>query len=259
MLRLAALLVFLLATAPSAFAADLTAIGQATTAGALRLLVPRFEQQTGDTIHMQLGNPGVTHDRIQQNPNADLIIVASALHDRLQKEGLVDDTTRVALGQAKIGMAVSAKAKRPVLRDAASFIAFLRRVRTIGLVDPKGGSGTSPPFIKAVEDLGIAAEIAPKYRYIAGAGENVADAIARGEVETGATAIPELVPNKSVKVIGPVPADVLTWGSTTAAYVGKQAANPAEARKFLAFLGSPAAAKAFRAIGLDPVNEGHGS
>jgi molybdate transport system substrate-binding protein len=253
MVRLAALLLFFLAALPSAFAAELNVVGQATTAGALRLLAPRFEKQTGDTVHLMLGNPGVTYDNLKATPNADVVIIASALHDRLVKEGLLGDTTQVALGRSEIGMAVSAKAKKPAaFRDKAAFIAFLRKVKTIGLVDPKGGSGTSPPFMKAVEDLGIASEIAPKYRYIQGAGENVADAIAHGEVETGATAIPELVPNKGVKVVGPVPADVLVFGSVTAAYLNPHAAHPDEARKFLRFLATPAATKAFRAIGLSP-------
>jgi molybdate transport system substrate-binding protein len=256
MVRLLALLGFLLAAVPSAHAAELTVVGQATTAGALRSLAARFEKQTGDKVVLQLGNPGVTYDRIKATPNADLVIVSTPLHDRLVKEGLLTETTQqLVLGQSKLGMAVSAKARRPPpFRNKADFIAFLRKVKTIGLVDPKGGSGTSPPFMKAVEDLGIASEITPKYRYIPGAGENVADAIARGEVETGATAIPELVPNKGVKVVGAVPADVVVWGSATAAYFGPHAASPDEAQKFLRFLASTSAMKAFRAIGLSPAS-----
>jgi molybdate transport system substrate-binding protein len=256
MARFVAFVIFLLAALPSAYAAELNVVGQATAAGALRLLVPRFEKQTGDTVRLTLGNPGVTYDHIKATPNADVVIVASALHDRLIKEALLDDAgMHAVLGQSKLGMAISAKAKKPApLRNKADFIAFLRKVKTIGLVDPKGGSGTSPPFMKAVEDLGIASEIAPKYRYFQGAGENVADAIARGEVETGATAIPELVPNKGVRVVGAVPADVAVWGSTTAAYLGPHATNPDEAQKFLRFLASPAATKAFRAIGLSPAS-----
>jgi ABC-type molybdate transport system substrate-binding protein len=253
MFRWAALLALLIASLPSAYAAELNVVGQATTAGALRLLVPRFEKQTGDKVHLLLGNPGVTYNNLKATPNADVVIVASALHDRLIKEGVLTDTTQVALGRSEIGMAVSAKAKKPApFRNKAAFVTFLRKVQTIGLVDPKGGSGTSPPFIKAVQDLGIASEIEPKYRYIPGAGEDVAAAIAKGEVETGATAIPEFVPNKGVKVIGAVPADVLVFGSVTAAYLGPHAANATEAQKFLRFLASPAATKAFRAIGLSP-------
>jgi molybdate transport system substrate-binding protein len=253
MFRWAALLVLVIASLPSAQAAELVVVGQATTAGALRLLAPRFEKTTGDKVRLMLGNPGVTYDNLKATPNADVVIVASSLHDRLIKEGVLTDSTQVALGKSEIGMAVSAKAKKPApFRNKAAFIAFLRKAKTIGLVDPKGGSGTSPPFMKAIEELGIASEIAPKYRYIPGAGENVAEAIAKGEVETGATAIPEFTPNKGVKVIGPVPADVLVFGSVTAAYVGPHAANAAEAQKFLRFLASPSATKAFRAIGLSP-------
>lgn len=250
--RLPAVLIFLIAAMPSAWAGKLTVIGQATTAGALDRLVPQFEKRSGDTVQMMLGNPGVTLDRIHKDPTVDVVIVASALLGTLQKEAAVEDSTRVALGRTRIGMAIAAGAKRPVFRDAASFTAFLHSVKTIGLVDPKGGSGTSPPFIQAVAALGLAAEIAPKYRFYQGAGEQVADAIARGEVEAGATAVPELVPNKGVQVIGPVPADVLDWSSTTSALVGSHALNPKEAREFLVFLKSPAATKAFMAIGLSP-------
>ncbi len=45
---------------------------------------------------------------------------------------------------------------------------------------------------------------------------------------------------------------MLVFGSVTAAYLGPHAANVAEAQKFLRFLASPAATKAFRAIGLSP-------
>src|SRR5262249_27893620 len=143
-----------------------------------------------------------------------------ALMNTLKGEGLVDDATKVPLGKTQIGMAVPAGAAKPAaVNDKDSFIAFIRQVKTIGPVDPQGGSGTPPPFIAAVEKLGIAAEIEPKYRYFAGAGEAVADAIARREVEAGVTAITELAPNKGVEVIGAIPGDVLQFGNITYALI----------------------------------------
>lgn len=244
---LAALLLVVTAASP-ALAGEITVIGQATALDAFNKLVPHFERQTGDTVTMSLGNPGVTHDRLQKNPKVDVIIVGSSLLTTLTKEGVVNDAA------THIGMAVPVHARKPAFRDTPSFIAFLRRVKTIGLVDPNGGSGTSPPFIAAVKALGLDAEIAPKYRFYQGVGANVADAIAKGEVDTGATAITELMPNKGVRVIGPVPADVLTWNATTYAVIGDHARNPAEARKFLRFLQSPPARQAFAAIGFSPAN-----
>lgn len=252
MRRVAAGVVVLIAAISPASAGELSLIGQGTTIGALRQLVPQFEKESGDTVHMMLGNPGVTLDRLRKNGTVDIIIVATKAWATVHQEGWADESTRVPLGETKIGMGISPDATKPVFRDVASFTAFIRKVKTIGLVDPNGGSGTSPPFIKAVDRLGLGTEIAQKYRFYQGIGEMVAAAIARGEVETGATAIPELVLDEGVQVIGPVPGDVLEWTSTTYAVVGSHALNLAEARKFLAFLKSDTATKAFRAIGLGP-------
>lgn len=253
--RILTALLLLIALMPCAVAGELTLIGQATAIDAFNKLVPQFEKQTGDTVHMSLGNPGVTHDRLRQAPEVDVVVVGTSLLGTLTKEGMLNDrTTRIAIGETHLGMAIAAHARKPSFRDKLQFIAFLRRVKTIGLVDPNGGSGTSPPFIAAVKSLGLDTEIAPKYRFYQGVGANVAEAIARGEVETGATAITELMPNKGVRVIGPVPNDVLTWDAITYALIGDHARNPAEARKFLRFLQTPAARKAFAAVGYSPAH-----
>ena len=252
MRQIVAALLFLIALMPRAFAGELTLIGQATSIAALDRLVPRFEKRSGDTVHLMLGNPAVTRDRLSKNATVDVVVLGTGLWNDAVKAGRVDEASRVTIGETHIGIGVSAKARKPVIRDAASLTAFLRQVKTIGLVDPNGGSGTSPPFMKAMETLGIAAEIAPKYRYIAGAGDAVSDAIAKGEVECGVTAIPELGANKGVRVIGPIPPQVLDWSATTYAAVGSHAQNPDAARKFVAFLAAPAARKVFAASGFSP-------
>ena len=229
---------------------ELHVVGQATLAGALRDLVPIFEKESGERVQLLLGNPGVTATRIREKTPADALILSTNLLTTLVGEGLVEEAGKVPLGRTSIGMGMAMGAPKPAFANAADFIALLRRLQTIGLVDPKGGSGTSPPFMKAVAALGLEAEISPKYRYFPGAGEAVADAIARGEVEAGVTAIPELAANKRVAVIGPIPRDVLDFGGITYALVAKDAKNPAGARKFLAFLKSPIATKAFVDLGL---------
>jgi hypothetical protein len=47
-----------------------------------------------------LGNPGVTYDNLKATPNADVVIIASARHDRPVKEGLLSDSIQVALKNA---------------------------------------------------------------------------------------------------------------------------------------------------------------
>lgn len=252
MVRFFVILALLAAAAMTgAAAAELRLIGQATTGGALRALVPPFEQQSGDRVEMTLGNPTATLARLRATEAVDIVVVNNAILDTLLAEQRIDATTRLPLGDSRIGMAIAAGVAKPPFADKADFIAYARQLVSIGLVDPKT-SGTSPPFIKAVEALGLAAELAPKYRIFEGAGDAVADAIARHEVEAGISTIPELITNKGVEVIGPIPPDVLQYSSTTYAFVGAHSASPDEARKFLALLASPAGAAAFRAIGLGP-------
>ena len=236
-------------------AGEVNVVGQATLAGSMRKLAPIFEKETGEKLNLVLGNPGVTGTRIREKTPADVHILGAALMNTLKGEGLVDDATKVPLGKTQIGMGIQTGAAKPAaFNDKDSFIAFVRAVKTIGLVDPKGGSGTSPPFIAAVEKLGLAAEIEPKYRYFAGAGEAVADAIARHEVEAGVTAITELAPNHGVQVIGPIPGDVLQFGNITYALIAKEARNLDGARKFLVFLKSKTASEEFASIGLTLVD-----
>jgi molybdate transport system substrate-binding protein len=252
MSRFLAVIICFAATIQCASATDLSVISQGTIAGAFRELVPQFENQTGDKINFVLGNPGVTLDRIRKAaPPPDVVIVGTAILGTLLREGLVDPNTRMEIAKSKIGMAVPSGAQKPVVTDKASFTEFIRKVSSIALVDPNGGSGTSPPFIKAIEEMGLAAEIAPKYKYYEGTGENVADAVARGEADIGVTSVSELVPNKGVQVISALPVDVLDWSSVTYALTGAQSQHAAEAAKFINFLRSPPARQAFILIGLE--------
>ncbi len=251
MARFPVALLLFFAIVRSALATDLTILAQGTAAGALRPLISQFEKENGDTINVTFGNPGVTLDRIRKGDGTDVVIVVTLIVDTVVKEGLADPASRTPIATSRIGMAVAAGAPKPLFTNRASFTEAMHKLQTIGLVDPNGGSGTSPHFIKAVETAGLASEISPKYRFYQGTGEVVAEAIAKGEVEAGVTAVSELMPNKGVQVVGPIPTDVLDWSSTTYALVGSHAKAPAEARKFIEFLVSPVAKQAFTAIGLE--------
>ncbi len=251
MRRCPAALACVLFTATLARGAELNVISQANSAVALKQIAAQFERTSSVQVSLALGNPGVTLERLRKGEPADVVIVTTTILDAVIGEGHIQPATRVEIARGQIGLGVAAGAEKPAMTDRASFIALVRKLNTIGLVDPASGGGTSPPFIKAVEALGMAAEIAPKYRFYKGAGDAVADAIARHEVEAGVTATSELAPNRQVQLVGAIPPDVLDWKSTTSAAVGAHAKAPADAAKFIAFLQTPFARAAFRAIGLE--------
>ena len=152
--------------------------------------------------------------------------LTSALTGVMLMAALVSGCSTVAPSAASTPSTPTASATEAPAARTTIRIASLKGPTTMGLVklmsDAKAGQGKQD---YQVTMYGTPDEIVPL--------------IAKGEVETGATAIPELVPNKGVKMVGPVPADVLVFGSVTAAYLGPHAANAAEAQKFLRFLASP--------------------
>ncbi len=241
----------LAASMAAARGAEIHVVSQANVKSALARIIAQFEKETGDKVTTAFGNPGVTLERLRKGERADVVIVSTTILDTVLKEALIEPATRVEIARSKIGLAVGAAAPMPVMTDRASFIALVRRLKRIALVDPATGGGTSPPFIKAVEALGVAAEIAPKYRFYKGAGDAVAEAVARGEAEAGVTAISELKPNPGLRLVGPIPADVLDFAGTTSASLGAKAVERAAAARFVAFLASPFAREAFIASGME--------
>lgn len=232
-------------------AAEIAVVSQANVAAALRKIADRFETDTGSRVSLAFGNPGVTLERLRKGEPADVVIVSTTILDTVLAEGHVDKSSRVEIARGRIGIGVAADAPVAAMTDKASFIALLRAARTIALVDPAGGGGTSPPFMRAVEALGLAMEIAPKYRMFKGAGEAVAEAVARHEADIGVTAMSELIPNPHVRPLGPIPREAMDWSSITSAAVGARARSPDTAARFVAFLSSDFARAAFRESGME--------
>jgi molybdate transport system substrate-binding protein len=76
------------------------------------------------------------------------------------------------------------------------------------------------------------------------------DATAKGEVEIGLTYLSEM-DNPGIDIVGPLPAEI-SPPTRLVAFVGAKAKNPKAAQALVDYLSSPAAASAYRAVGLTP-------
>jgi molybdate transport system substrate-binding protein len=75
--------------------------------------------------------------------------------------------------------------------------------------------------------------------------------VARGEVELGFQQLSELMLVEGIDVLGPLPATIQI-ATTFSGGVGRASDQPDAARALIAFMTSPATAKAKRRQGLDP-------
>jgi molybdate transport system substrate-binding protein len=110
-----------------------------------------------------------------------------------------------------------------------------------------GASGIH--FSGLTERLGIAAQVKAKARTRPGG--LIGELVANGEAELAVQQIPELLAVPGIELVGPLPHELQVTNTVTAA-VFVDARQPDAARAFLEFLSTPAAARVFKANGLDP-------
>ena len=122
---------------------------------------------------------------------------------------------------------------------------------SVALVDPKAG-GTSGIYLDGLfQQMGIAEAVKKKTVY-GMQGSEVAKAVADGKVEIGLTFISEMMPNKGVKIAGPLPAGVQNATNYTVAIpVGSP--NPDAARAFIEAMKSVEGHAAIAKAGLEPL------
>jgi molybdate transport system substrate-binding protein len=120
--------------------------------------------------------------------------------------------------------------------------------RSIAYPDPGSGGTVGIQFVGLIERLGIGEEVKKKAS-LQQRGFEIANAVADGNAEVGITFISELLPNKGVKVVGPIPLEI----GLIVPYVAGIASTSTQgeaARAFIAFLTRPAARERFAAAGL---------
>jgi molybdate transport system substrate-binding protein len=149
-----------------------------------------------------------------------------------------------------IGIAVRKGAPKPDVSSPEALKQALLAARSVGHAAPTGGSITAPHIMRMFEQLGIAAEMAPKVRLAAG-GPNgrVSVLISSGEAEIGLQQVSELMSNPEVEVIGMLPPElqqVTTYSAGSAA----SAKEPDAARVLIHFLAAPDAIAIYKLRGL---------
>jgi molybdate transport system substrate-binding protein len=212
-----------------------------------------FSKKTGNTLDFVVDTTGALQKRLRSGEKADIILVSAPGMDALEKEHLIMPKTRVALASAAIGVSVHVGAPAPDLSSADAFKKAMVSARSIALVDPKAG-GTSGIYLDGLfQKLGIEEEVKRKTVY-GMQGSQVATAVADGRAELGLTFISEMMPNKGVKIAGPLPSAVQNATDYIVAIpVGSP--HPDMARAFIQAMRTGEARKAIAKAGLEPLGE----
>jgi molybdate transport system substrate-binding protein len=224
------------------------------SAGAVQSMVEalgrEFERASGHTLDLNFNTAGAQRDRVKSGEVADLVILSESIIADLEKLGLFVPGSVTDLGRTVTGVAVREGAPVPDISTPEAFKQAMLKAKSVAYTDPKAGGSGGVMFAALLERLGIA-DAVNKKAVLGKRGTEVALSIADGRAEIGTTFISEVLPVKGVKVVGPLPGELHTANTYTAA-IHAGSPNRAAATALLRALTDPATRARWTAAGLEP-------
>jgi molybdate transport system substrate-binding protein len=233
-------------------AADLHVMNSGGFTAAYKLLAPKFEAKSGDTLNIAYGpsmgnSPEAIPNRLARNEPADVVIMVGYALDKLIAEGKVIPGSRVELADSRIGMAVRAGEPKPDIGSVESFRKTLLEAKSVAYSDSASGVYIQNELF---EKMGIEAQMKPKATMIPKI--PVGSVVAKGDYQLGFQQVSELLPVPGIEFVGKIP-EPLQSVTRYAAGIPVSSAHPREAKALLEFLASPEAAPDVASTGLDPL------
>jgi molybdate transport system substrate-binding protein len=229
-------------------AADIYVVGAGAIEEPFEKLTADFSRETGHKVHAIFGPVGGMQAKLKGGEKADVIVLSVAAMDELDKAGSLVAGSRAELGRAVAGVAVRAGAPQPDISTPEAFKKALQAARTVAYTNPAAGGTAGIYMTGLLERLGLTEEVKKK-ALLQSSGSAVAAAVANGAAEIGISFTSELLPNKGVKAVGPIPQSiglVVTYVAGIAS--GSTQAEPA--RALITYMTRPASHDRFKEAGL---------
>jgi molybdate transport system substrate-binding protein len=227
-------------------AAEIKVLCSNSTHAVMDELVPEFERASGHKVSISYDPAKIMLQRIQRGETADLAILGAPAIDDLTKQGKIAAGSRRDLARCGIGVAVRAGAPKPDIGSVEAFKRALLNAKSVAHTE-SGVSGMH--FAGLIERLGIAEQVKAKARTQPGG--LVGELVASGEAEIAVQQIPELMAVPGIEVVGPLPRE-LQKITLVSAGIFAASRDPEAAQALIEFLSTPAAARVYKAKGLEP-------
>jgi molybdate transport system substrate-binding protein len=230
----------------AAQAADIKILCSSGFKAVMEELVPQFERATHHKAIVRYGLAAKLKQEIEAGEVFDLAILTPAAIDDLIAQRTVASDSRTILARSGLGIVVRAGAPK---RDIATVDAFKRSLLAAKSIAyaKEGASGVA--FALLIQRLGIADDLRAKSKLTA-SGEEVGEAVVRGESEFGVLPISEILPVRGAELLGPFPADAQSY-IVMVAGVGARAADTNAAKDVIKFLTAAAALPVIAAKGME--------
>ena len=143
---------------------------------------------------------------------------------------------------------VKVGAAKPNLDSVEAFKQAVLKASSIAYIDPASGGSSGIYVAGLLERLGVAEQVKSKTKLKKGG--HVSDLIVSGDAELGIHQISEIVSEKGVVLVGPLPAAIQNY-TTYAVGLGSGSKQAEAGNAFIKVLSSPAAAAVLKSAGME--------
>ena len=192
----------------------------------------KFQRDSGNIINASFGAVGAMKARVAAGEPADVIVLTAALIDELIGQGLVMPGSRVDLGKVGTGVAVRAGTPMPDVTNTHVLRGNLLAATRILFPDPAVATA-GKVVMSALDKMGIAADVKARLQFFPNGHAAMNDlAQSSGLLEMGITQITEIIANKGVTLVGPLPAEVQSIAVYSAG-LATRSAHPERAKELI--------------------------
>lgn len=226
-------------------------------AAALQELAPVYTTETGEKVDLHFGSShGAAHDsiptRLSQGQTFDAFILARKALDEFAARGSLAPGLGWDLVESNIAVAVRVEDPTPDISTLEAFKKTMLSFKKVALSASASGIYLST---EVFPKLGIAEQMSKTAFTVFS--ERVGHVIARGEADIGCQQASEIMPIKTVKIIGFLPPEIQKPFYFSAGIGSLCVADPdrlERTKNFLRFLASPAADGIVQHTGLEPLH-----
>ncbi len=230
----------------TAQAAEVKVIAANAVKEAYLEIVAAFEKSSGHKVVTIWTGSENAAKRISDGEVVDIALIAAPNIDRLILEGKLAAGSRADVAKSSVGVAVRAGLPKPDISSREAVKQAVLAAKSVAYSSGPSGFHVADLFKK----MGIADQIKDKAKQTP-SGAQVAELVARGEVDLGFQQVSEFLHAKGIEYLGPLPADIQ---HTTVFSAGLHTAAPAPdaAKALVKFLTAPEAGPVIKKIGMEP-------
>jgi molybdate transport system substrate-binding protein len=235
-----------------ALSADIQVFVSGAPAEAAKRIAAKFTASTGQGGSFSVANLADIRKKLADGGRPDIVVLPVDTMDALDKSGALEAGSQVVVARVGIGLTVREGARLPDISTVDAVRKTLLAARSIVYPDPVGGGQTGAHLARVMGQLGIADQVKPKTTLQFAIGGGVA-MVADGKSEVGLFNISEILPVRGVTLVGPLPAELQSYITFSAAAFHVAASSREPALAFLHALVDPQAGDIWRQTGFEPL------